>query len=64
MLESEKNTEKPHFGPDLGLQGPNLSRKLFFKVSALLDVRHGLKLQSCALPRKSNDANLRKWRKI
>ena len=33
------------------------------EVSTLLDVRHCPKLQSCAISRKSNDANLRKWRK-
>ena len=35
----------------------------FFEASALLDVRYYPKLQSCALSRKTNDANLRKWQK-
>ena len=34
--------------------------KIFFEVSALLDVRHCPKLQSCAISRKTNDVNLRK----
>ena len=38
---------------------------IFFslEVSALLDVRHCLKLQSCAILRKYNDATLRKLQK-
>ena len=35
-----------------------------FQVSALLDVTHGTKLQSCAISRKTNDATLRKWQKF
>ena len=33
----------------------------FFWVSALRDVRHCPKLQSCALSRKTDDVTLRKW---
>ena len=36
---------------------------IFFKVSALLDVRHCPKLKSCVISRKTNDATLRKWQK-
>ena len=54
---------KPHFRPGLGLLDPNLGHRFFFEVSALLDVRHCSKLQSCTISRKSNDANLRKWQK-
>ena len=55
---------KPHFGPDLGLLGPNLGHNFFFfEASALLDVRHCHKLQSFAISRKTNDANSRKWQK-
>ena len=32
-------------------------------VSALLDVRYCPKLESCAIFKKTNDANLRKWQK-
>ena len=44
-----KNTGKPHFGPDLGILGPNLGHKCFLKILALLDVGHCPKLQSCAI---------------
>ena len=33
---------------------------VFFEVSALLDVRHCPKLQSCEITRKTNDATLTK----
>ena len=39
------------------------SQSFFLEISALLDVRHCPKLQSCAIPIKTNDANLRKWQK-
>ena len=52
-----------HLGHNLGLLGPNLDHKNF-EVSALLDVRHCPKLQSYAISRETNDANLRKWEKI
>ena len=32
-------------------------------VSAPLDVRYCPKLESCAISKKTNDANLRKWQK-
>ena len=40
-----------------------LATKYFLEVSALLDIRHYPKLQSCAISRKYNDATLRKWQK-
>ena len=56
--------ENPGLGPDLGLLGSNLRPKKFFlEVSVLLEVRRCPKLQSCAISRKTNDANLRKWQK-
>ena len=36
---------------------------IFFEVLTLLDVRDYPQLQSCAIPRKTNNVNLRKWRK-
>ena len=42
---------------------PIWATKFFLEVSALLDVRHCNKLQSCAISRKTNDATLRKWQK-
>ena len=39
-------------------------KKIFFEeVSALLDVRHCPKLQSCAISKETNDATWRKWQK-
>ena len=55
-------SRKPHFGPDLGLLGPNLGQKLFMVDSALLDVRHCPKQQSCVISGKT-DATLRNWQK-
>ena len=37
---------------------------IYIEVSALLDVRHCPNLQSCAISRKTNDENLRKWKKF
>ena len=31
MIQIQENSEKTHFGPDLGLMDPNLGRNLFFK---------------------------------
>ena len=42
---------------------PIWATKLFLEVSALPNVRHCPKLQSCAISRKTNDATLRKWQK-
>ena len=53
LIKQEENTKKPHFGPDLGLLGPNLD----------VDVKHCPKLQSCAISTKTADANVRKWPK-
>ena len=30
MIETQGNSEKPHFGPDLGLLDPNSGRESFF----------------------------------
>ena len=47
---------KPHFGSDLGLLGPKLGHEPFWKISALLDVRHCPRLHSCAISWKTYDA--------
>ena len=62
FLIKEENAGKPPFGRDLGLLGPYLGQNHFLEVSALLAVStlHWSKLQSCAVSRKTNDANLRK----
>ena len=46
------------------ISAPIQATKFFLEVSALLDVRHCLKLQSCAISRKTNDVNLRKSQKF
>ena len=38
-----------------------LGHNFILEVSAQLDVRHCPKLQYCAISRKSNDENMRKW---
>ena len=43
------------------ISAPIWSAHFFSEVSALLDVRHCPKLQSCAVSRKSNDVTLKKW---
>ena len=55
--------QKGSFPPQLGLLGTNLGQIIFFKVSALQDVRHCPKLQYCAISRKTNDVIMRKWQK-
>ena len=60
LIKKKKKSWKTSLRLDLGLLGSHLGNNL---VSALLDVRHCHKFQSCAIPRKMNDANLRKWHK-
>ena len=53
-LEQKKSLQ-PQFAPVRPWFGP----QIIFEVSALLDVRHCPKLQSCAISRKANDAYLK-----
>ena len=46
MVQTQENGEKSHFGPDLGLLGPNPGRPIFF---IKLLVRHCFKLSSYAI---------------
>ena len=39
------------------------ARRFFLKFSALLDVRHFPKMQSCTRSKKKKDGDLRKWQK-
>ena len=55
-LNGCSTTLEYHFGPNLG----HKFFCFFFEVSALLDVRHCPKLQSCKISRKTNDTTLRK----
>ena len=50
-----KYAGKPHFVP--------IWARFDSEVSALLDVRHCPKLQSCAISIRTNDTNLGKWQK-
>ena len=63
-IEHYKNkfdwTPKQYFWSQFG---PVRTTIFFLEVPALLDVRHCPKLQSCAISRKTNDANSIKWRK-
>ena len=45
------------------ISAPISATKYFLEISALLDVRHYPKLQSCTISRKYNDATLRKRQK-
>ena len=51
----QKRSLQPQFAPVRPWFGP----QIIFEVSALLDVRHCPKLQSCATSRKANDAYLK-----
>ena len=57
MTQTQENGKKPHFGPDLGLLGPNAGRKIFFIKPV---IRHCSKLSSYGIYRKPNELNLRK----
>ena len=46
MVQTQENGEKSHFGPDLGLLGPNPGRPIFF---IKLLVRHCFKLSPYAI---------------
>ena len=37
IIRTQENGEKPHFGPDLGLLGPNFGCQIFFQKSAFLN---------------------------
>ena len=37
MIQTQENGEKPHFGLDLGLLGPNLGCQIFFQKSGFLN---------------------------
>ena len=37
IIRTQENGEKPHFGPDLGLLGPDFGCQIFFQKSAFLN---------------------------
>ena len=59
----QHQNRKDDFGTYLGLLSPNFSHKTFFGDFSSTNVRHCPKLQFCAISRKTNAANLRKWQK-
>ena len=36
MIQTQENGKKPHFGPHLGLMGPNLHCQIFFQKSGFV----------------------------
>ena len=56
--------EKSHFGPDLGLLGPNPGCQFFFKKNLASSVtRYHGQLSSCIMSEKTNDSILGKLEK-
>ena len=61
MIQTQKNGEKPDFGPDLGPLGPNSGRRFsFFENVASSATRYHGQLSSCTILEKTNDLFLRK----
>ena len=61
MIQTQKNGEKPDFGPDLGPLGPNSGRRFsFFKNVASSATRYHGQLSSCTILEKTNDPIVRK----
>ena len=44
MIQTQEYRKKPHFGPNLGLLGPNLSHQLFLK-SHIIPVYHPMQFK-------------------
>ena len=61
IIETQENDEKPHFGPDLGLLGPNSGCQFFsLKNLASSVTRYHGQLSSCIISERTNDPILRK----
>ena len=59
MIQTQRNSEKPHFGPDFG--GPKFGLlKFLFKNLASSVTRYHDQLSSCTTSEKTNDPILRK----
>ena len=53
MIQTHEIGEKPYFGPDFGLSGPNWGHQfLFFNLALSVTRYHGL-LSSCARTEKN-----------
>ena len=55
--------KKPVLGLILALSTEIWAQKYFSWILPVLDARHCCKLSLYAISRKTNDANLRKWKK-
>ena len=61
IIQTQENSEKPHFGPDLGLLGPNsVHIFFFFFFPKNLVTRYNGQLSSHTISGESNDPILRK----
>ena len=64
MNQAWENGKNPNFGPDFGPFWPKFGPKIFFPwLLSLLDVIHCCKLSLYAIWKKTNEQNLRKWKK-
>ena len=62
MIQTQKNGEKLHFGPDLDPLGPNSGLRFsFFKNVALSATRYHGQLSPCTILEKTNDLFFKKF---
>ena len=52
--KTQENSEKPHFGPDLGPLDLNSGRYFFFNLASSITRYHG-ELSTCKTSEKTND---------
>ena len=63
MIQTQENSKKLHFGPNLGPLVPNLGRQFKKKKKKILAAsvtRYHGQLSSCTISEKANDPILRK----
>ena len=62
IIKTQQNDQKPNFGPDFSLLGPNLGRQFLFKNLAASVTRYQGQLSSCQkqYQKKTNHPILRK----
>ena len=56
MIQTQENSKKPHFGPNLGPLGPNSCHQIFLKNLAPSVTRYYSQLSSCTISEKANDS--------
>ena len=62
MTQTQENSKKTHFGPDLGPLDPNSGLQFFSKdLASSVTMYHG-QLSSCIISVKTNDLILKKFR--